>query len=96
MFNHLIHTEVKQFSILMQNCIRWLTCTLRFPCAHYSLVLLLDADGVVGGAGECSALCWTEADVQVLSSLDQISTPAVGGIRITGRQTPKMKHTHVF
>lgn len=71
--------------------------TVRFlPCALDSLDRGLEADGVVGGAGDFSALCWMEADVLVLSGLERTSSPAVGGIRITRRQTPKMKHTHVF
>ncbi len=70
---------------------------LRFLSAHYSLSSVLDADGVVGCAGECSALCWTEADIQVRSlSLDLMTSPAVGGILITGRLTPEMKRADVL
>ncbi len=70
---------------------------LRYLSAHYSLSRVLDAEGVVGGAGECSALCWTEADIQVRSlSLDLMTGPDVGGTLITGRQTPEMKHADVL
>ncbi len=70
---------------------------LRFLCALYSLSSIFDAEGVVGCTGECSALCWTEADIQVRSlSLDLMTGPAVGGILITGHQTPNMKCADVF